>query len=318
MMSFPFHWSAREVARSVALAVFVGGDAVAQAPRVALASLDSNATVVPAATGVVSFVFGRSDPLLSCTVLRVCIVELQPGEILVDEPIAGDQARWIITRAKTGSGGASTLVIVKPKACDISTNLILSTDRRIYDLDLDSPVCKAGSMNPKRQYTRRIRFEYPNDVTRVSSSAGSVSDGEESAVAPSGARTRHDQQGDASAPSGTMNRDYHIVRGRRGPFGIFGHKPVDFPWMPSAIADDGSHVFITLPPEAKRYSAPVLYALESDGSRTMLNFTMSDSVIVTDRVFKRGLFVIAAGNTEQQLEFDNRSWGMAAASERRQ
>ena len=273
----------------------------------------------PRKAGIVTFAFGDSDPVLSCTVLRACLVELQSGEQLVDEPIAGDQARWIITKARTGAGGASTLVIVKPKACDISTNLILSTDRRIYDLDLDSPACKSGGTNPKQQYTRHVRFEYPDDSARALASVAAAPDGEASSSPH--ASGSHESQSETSntfmPDSAALNRDYRVARGRRGPFGIFGHKPLEFPWLPTMIADDGAHVYITLPPDAKRHAAPVLYAIENDGSRTMLNFTLRDGVIVTDRIFKRGLFVLAAGNSEQRLEFENRSWGRESKPARR-
>ena len=95
-----------------------------------------------------------------------------------------------------------------------------------------------------------------------------------------------------------------------------GVKAVDFPWMPTAVEDDGEHVYITLPPAAKQHAAPVLYALEDDGSRTMLNFTLQDSVIVTDRTFRRGLFVIMSGGREQTLTFENRAWFKGAGSGR--
>jgi hypothetical protein len=54
----------------------------------------------------------------------------------------------------------------------------------------------------------------------------------------------------------------------------------------------------------------VLYAVESDASRTLVNYTMRDTVIVTDRTFQRGLFVIAAGDREQRLEFENLAWNV--------
>jgi type IV secretion system protein VirB9 len=231
--------------------------------------------------------------------LRACVVELEPGEVLVNEPVAGDLARWIIMHARAGPAGANALVVVKPKACGITTNLVLSTDRRIYDLDLDSPPCSAyvgSSTNPKREYVRHIRFSYPDDgvraARRVTSAVAAESSGHDS-VARS---TR------------SLNHDYAVVRTRRGWFGVFGEEPLDFPWVPTAIDDDGAHVYITLPPAARQNAAPVLYAVESDGSRTLVNYTIRDTVIVTDRTFRRGLFVIAAGEREQRLEFENRAW----------
>jgi type IV secretion system protein VirB9 len=233
-------------------------------------------------------------------VLRACVVELEPGEVLVNEPLAGDQARWIIAHARTGPAGANALVVVKPKACNVTTNLVLSTDRRIYDIDLDSPPCSGytgTATNPKRAYERHIRFSYPDDSIRTSKQVAAA------IIADSAARVR-----DAATHASRLNREYAVVRARHGPFGLFGEEPIDFPWVPTAIGDDGVHVFITLPPEARQHAAPVLYAVEADGSRTIVNYTMRDTVVVTDRTFRRGLFVIAAGEREQKLEFENRAW----------
>lgn len=255
---------------------------------------------VPASGTVTVIPFDGAEKVLTCSVLRACVVELEQGEVLVNEPVAGDLARWIIVQARAGPVGANTLVIVKPKACGVTTNLVLSTNRRIYDLDLDSPSCRnyfGSPTNPKGSYVRHIRFSYPEDSVRPARSAVRA------VIVDSAGR-------DSVAKSmPRLNQDYAVVRARRGWFGVFGEHPLDFPWVPTAVADDGAHVYITLPPEARQHAAPVLYAVENDGSRTLVNYTMRDTTIVTDRTFRRGLFVIAVGEREQRLEFENRRWG---------
>jgi type IV secretion system protein VirB9 len=243
--------------------------------------------------------FASAQTVLTCSVLRACVVELERGETLVNEPVAGDLARWIVIRGRAGPGGANALVVVKPKACGITTNLVLSTDRRIYDVDLESPPCSAyvgTPTNPRRDYVRHIRFSYPEDSVRAT---------ERLARATATAAPKRDS---AEVRTAHLNQDYDVLRARRGPFGLFGEQPLDFPWVPAAIGDDGAHVYITLPGDARQHAAPVLYAVEGDGSRTLVNYTMRDTVIVTDRTFRRGLFVIAAGEREQRLEFENRAW----------
>ena len=79
-----------------------GRDSVPE--RVVDASMPSPSVNAPA-----TFVFGRSNPVLTCTVLGACLIELEAGEALVEEPIAGDHARWIIAHARTGQGGTSSL-----------------------------------------------------------------------------------------------------------------------------------------------------------------------------------------------------------------
>jgi len=56
------------------------------------------------------------------------------------------------------------LIVVKPRDCDITTNLVLATDRRLYDLTLDAPPCRGRSTNPQQPYVRHVRFYYPDET----------------------------------------------------------------------------------------------------------------------------------------------------------
>jgi hypothetical protein len=116
---------------------------------------------------------------------------------------------------------------------------------------------------------------------------------------------------------GSVNRDYRVVRRRRGPLGLFGHRPVEFPWRPAAVADDGTRTYVALPAGAASHAAPVFYAEEQDGSRTMVNYAVRSAggrqVYVADRVVRRAVLVLMDGSREQRLELENRAWARAAS-----
>jgi len=70
---------------------------------------------------------------------QITNIALEPGEGLTGTgPIAaGDTARWIIGDTESGSGASRRVhVLVKPTRPDISTNLVITTDRRIYMIEL--------------------------------------------------------------------------------------------------------------------------------------------------------------------------------------
>jgi len=72
---------------------------------------------------------------------QITTIALEPGERLTGTgPIAaGDTARWIIGDTESGSGrDARVLVLVKPTRPDISTNLVISTERRTYLIELNA------------------------------------------------------------------------------------------------------------------------------------------------------------------------------------
>ncbi len=70
---------------------------------------------------------------------QITNIALEPGEWLTGAgPIAaGDTARWIIGDTESGSGRNQRVhILVKPTRPDITTNLVINTDRRTYLLEL--------------------------------------------------------------------------------------------------------------------------------------------------------------------------------------
>lgn len=70
---------------------------------------------------------------------QITDIALEAGESLTGAgPIAaGDTARWIIGDTASGSGAAAQVhILVKPTRPDISTNLVITTDRRTYMIEL--------------------------------------------------------------------------------------------------------------------------------------------------------------------------------------
>src|SRR5260363_169289 len=93
-------------------------------------------------------------PKLICTLLRACDIQLEPGERLTGKPVAGDTVRWLMSKQVSGTGAqAVTHIIVKPTDVNIDTNLIITTDRRTYQIALYS------SPN-KKSYLHAIGWYY--------------------------------------------------------------------------------------------------------------------------------------------------------------
>ncbi len=82
-------------------------------------------------------------------------IALEPGESLTGAgPIAaGDTARWIIGDTESGSGVSRRVhVLVKPTRADITTNLVITTDRRTYMVELRSG---------EKPYMPAVAWAYP-------------------------------------------------------------------------------------------------------------------------------------------------------------
>jgi P-type conjugative transfer protein TrbG len=242
--------------------------------------------------GAVSLVpFGHGKPILRCAPLRACAVELEPGELILSTSL-GDAERWLVQSATAGPGARTPLLVVKPTACDLSTNLVVSTDRRIYELALDSPPCPAAetSYNPQLPYTGLIRFYYPDDLVRRWTDQEARAREQDSAqaagrtpLAPA-ARLAH------------LNFDYSWDRARR------------WPWVPAQIFDDGEHTYLVLPPAAHLAELPILLAVEPGGALALLTYHLEGQTLVADRVLDHAVLLVGHGRPkdEQRLDIANR------------
>ncbi|SFO00605.1 type IV secretion system protein VirB9 [Mesorhizobium sp. NFR06] len=87
---------------------------------------------------------------------QITDIALEPGESLTGTgPIAaGDTARWIIGDTESGSGVTRRVhVLVKPTRADITTNLVITTDRRTYMIEFRSG---------QKPYMPAVAWTYPS------------------------------------------------------------------------------------------------------------------------------------------------------------
>lgn len=136
------------------------GGAAANSPTDRVANANAAARVEPRREGYFNAIqiFPWSEGALYQVYTspgQITNIALEPGETLAGAgPIAaGDTARWIIGDTESGSGTTRRVhVLVKPTRVDIATNLVITTDRRIYMLEL-----RAGA-NP---YMPAVAWAYP-------------------------------------------------------------------------------------------------------------------------------------------------------------
>ena len=89
---------------------------------------------------------------------HVTDIALEPGEQLVSVS-AGDTVRWVIGDTVSGAGeGAQVHLLIKPVQKELETNLVITTDRRSYYLDLKSF---------EETYMTAMRWTYPQTEIRA-------------------------------------------------------------------------------------------------------------------------------------------------------
>jgi len=244
------------------------GELVAEYQRTGRAGVLRQSTVMV-------FPFGHSQPVLAAAPLRASVIELQPGETVLGI-VAGDTERFAIEQTQTGPAGRVPLVVVKPLAHDVTTNLVVSTDRRVYHVTLDSAPAprrarsrrarRAEAQNPQPRYARHIRFYYPDDA--LAGTAYGPRAAEAAAVA---ARSAEPTLEDLASLD-DLSFNYQTVGDRQARE------------MVARVFDDGVHTYVQLDPARLRGgTVPVLYVQGLGGEREILNYAYDDGTYVTDR-----------------------------------
>jgi type IV secretion system protein TrbG len=245
--------------------------------------------------------YGHQVPVLRCAPLRVCLIELEEGELVLNT-VTGDTARWILDRAVAGPRAATALIVAKPTACNLTTNLAITTDRRIYQVTLDARPCRSEEgENPHEPFTRLLRFYYPDELVRTWASAeearraavdaaARAAAAEAQAVTPLGARGQGREAQDTGLPLAALHFGYRWTRSGK------------VPWTPAAVFDDGVHTYIRLPGSGVGQEAPVLFLIDRHGAAALLNYTIRGQYYVTDRVFERAALVLGSGRDQRRLE----------------
>lgn len=255
---------------------------------VAIAKSYTASRLTPAAGGggSVVFSFGAALPTIVCSTLKVCVLKLQEGET-TNMAAAGDTGRWVITPAASGVGSARReLVLIKPIDIGLETNLVITTDRREYNIKL---VSHASEWMPF------VEFTYPDQMKadwEAFTQARRASELAESArVAAVRAAT--------VLPTGESVTDLDFG------FELSGDKPA---WRPLRVYSDRSKTYIELPPETNKGEAPVLVGIADDDTMELINYRSVGNRLVVDQVIERAALLSGVGKRQVKVEI-SRSGG---------
>ena len=234
----------------------------------------------------VVYPYNLSQPTLTCAPLRACTIQLQEGENPM-QPYSGDSERWFVGTSPGPRG--TTLVVVQPSDCNLTTNLTIPTDRHLYQLTLDSPPCAArdtARQNPDLPYTRMLRFYYPQELIER------LARGEAAQAAEAQTREEREVPVDGPSPDPTqLDFAYYTCRDR------------GFPWAAEQVFADRAHTYVRVPESTIGGPRPLLFSLTPEGQTVLINYVQRGAFYVADRTLERAVLVApgARPGDEQRL-----------------
>lgn len=195
-------------------------------------------------------------------------IALQPGENLV-AVAAGDTVRWVIGDTTSGSGAEKrTHILVKPFASGLATNLVITTDRRSYHVQLTAT---------SRTAMAALSWTYPADQLI--------------------ALRRAADQAAAAAPisEGLSVDNLHFN------YAISGDQAA---WRPLRAFDDGRQTFVEFPASIAVGEAPPFFIIGPTGEAELANYRVRGRFYVIDRIFDAA--ELRLGTRKQQVVRINR------------
>jgi P-type conjugative transfer protein TrbG len=180
---------------------------------------------------------------------RVTLIALEEGEELVTVA-AGDTMRWIVGDTASSSGATRRVnVMVKPTRAGLKTNLVITTSRRTYLLELTST---------ERAWMASVSWDYPKDRLLALQAQA--------------------QAAQAAAPvaSGLA------LESLKFRYAIAGASP---PWKPLRAFDDGERVYIQFPASIAQGELPPLFVIGPRGDGQLVNYRFHAPYYIVDRLF---------------------------------
>lgn len=234
--------------------------------------------------GFVEFPFGTTQPTVAASPFELTVISLEPGE-QVTNVSSGDPQRWSYSMAYSGQGKIRQAhIMIKPSMASISTDLVITTDKRMYTLKMVST--QDGS------YARNVKFWYPLDIQKFWDDYN----------AQQSANFTKDNQGVVDTVQGCdvmhMNDNYSIDSGW--------FNSVSF--KPTKVFDcGGPNTYIKFPATIANRDLPVLFIQEGN-TQEIVNYRVKSPYFVVDKLFKKAVLVSGVGSNQQKVIITNKRY----------
>lgn len=224
--------------------------------------------------GSITFVYGASQSSVVCAVLQVCDVQLQAGE-QVNSIHLGDKVRWTVDPAITGYGANEVQhLIIKPSDVGLETTLIVTTNRRTYNLKLRSD---------RKQYMPVVNFSYP----------------EEAMAKWEAVKQRRTQQ----VKRDTIPETNEYLGNLSFTYKVSGKAA----WKPVRVYNDGVKTIIQMPKAMQETEAPSLLVVRdrkglfSKDQEVVVNYRVQDDRYIVDTVFDKAVLIAGVGRHQERV-----------------
>lgn len=253
--------------------------------------------LVPGPDGVIQFPFGGPYPVI-CRPLKMCDIRLEKGELIRGWTMS-DKEMWIAPGANSPQilysgedGNTIPHVILKPADAGLDSNLIITTNKRTYDIQLQSS---------QSNYVPAVAFYYPAEINQgiadqrdsirtqaQSQSAIPLDNTNNNILSVWNNKPTNNNTDQSMVPVTDINWNYKVSGD-------------DVPWKPTQVFDDGVHVWIKFPATAQ-VSPPLFELDENDQKKSLLVYEVEPGGYYrVDTLFDNAGLIVGNGDYQQEV-----------------
>lgn len=249
--------------------------------------------------GKLQYTYGSGTPLIIVKPVELTDIEFQEGE-QINDILIGDNIRWSISPTVSGTNkGQSQIshIIVKAKQPNLTTSLIVTTDRRTYRFRLISSsvfhIPHAAFNYPA--YEQELKNDaYREELKKLEAQREDLAD-----------TVKYSQSQRIAELEKQLAKKEHTAKRLADPLYL------DFlykikrtkgrpDWSPVNCYNDGQKTYIVMPRGMQHSEAPIL--LLSDGKhKEMVNYRLVDNKFVVDRIFSKAILVSGVGFNRKEV-----------------
>lgn len=239
-------------------------------------------TITMGDDGKVMFLYGKAQPTIVCAAMRLCDLELQAGEKVLNV-FSGDSVRWQFDGAVSGPDGNTPHLLIKPIEANQSTTLVITTDRRAYSIHLKSSHSK---------YMARIGFDYSHEPRDILAAMQPRMSAQPAYVEPV-VETKYVATMPGFKSAADLDFDYKISGKAR--------------WKPLRVFNDGEKTYIEFDESINNQELPIFQVEGSEGTKALVNSRFIDNRYIIDSVFDEGFLVLGVGRKQDVIKIKRNS-----------
>jgi len=258
--------------------------------------------------GKLVYTHGSGTPIIIVKPVDLTDIELEEGE-QINDILIGDNIRWSVTPTMNGNDNGlsqTSHIIVKAKKPNLTTSLIVTTNRRTYRMRLVSsavfhmPLCSFTypQAKQKQQFKSYLDEIKSLETKRLQTAEKIKSDNDRRII-------------ELEAKLLKMQSEKEEIKGKRvDPLALDFLYDIDVKkgrpsWKPVNVYNDGQKTYIVMPKGMQTDEAPIVL-IKSGGKNELVNYRLVDNKFVVDRIFEKAVMLSGVGSKRKEVEIERR------------